>query len=498
MMRLAWQMPRNITQVERTIPMSEKEKFDVLCERISMQVGPPTFTGGEKQKPELNQQFFARFVAEVYNPIFEKTEGVFYLYEPETGLWVRHDEAAMIDLISLLMKRFVEETSDSFIQTGRNVSTIKSILKFMQADACCGRENAFARRGEPFIHCGNGVITFPIQEDGRREPVLVDFSPDFMSRNRTEIKFRKDAVCDEFLNRLLKPAISEDDINHFQQYFGQCVLGVNTSQTFVELVGTAGGGKSTVVNVIEKVVNRQNCTELRLEHMGSRFEMQRLVGKTLLTAKDVPSDFLATKSANKVKALSGKDTVSIERKGSNEVSDICGEFNIIITANTTLRIALDGDADAWRRRLILIEYKNPPPKEKIANFDDYLLAHEGDGILAWAVEGAMLLLENGGKIKKSERQMAKIDNLLHESDILAVYVANCIEKADPFETVTSAELLTNFRDYCGKRGWGLLPRRKIESNLPDYIYCHFGLSKRTDVKRNGKNNRGYYGLRIKK
>ena len=472
--------------------------FDVLREKISAQVGDPTFTDGETKKPELNQQFFARLAAAVYKPIFEKIEGAFYLYAPDTGLWVRQDEPAMIDRISLLMMRYAEETSDSFINRKRNVGTIKSILKFMQADACCGRENAFAHKGEPFIHCGNGVITFPIQDDGRRKPVLMPFDPKYMSRNRTECNFREDAVCPDFLNRLIKPAMSEDDLNHFQQYVGQCLLGVNHSQTILLMVGTAGGGKSTAVNIIEKLVHRQNCTELRLEQMGSRFETQRLLGKTLLTAKDVRSDFLSTKYAFKLKALTGKDTMTIERKGSNEASDICGEYNVIITANNTLCVVLDGDAEAWKRRLILIEYNNPPPKEKIANFDDYLLAHEGDGILAWAVEGAMLLLENGGKIKKSERQMAKIDNLLHESDILAVYVANCIEKADPFETVTSAELLTNFRDYCGKRGWGLLPRRKIESNLPDYIYCHFGLSKRTDVKRNGKNNRGYYGLRIKK
>ena len=396
------------------------------------------------------------------------------------------------------MKKFADETSDSFINTKRTVGSIKSIMKFMEADTCCGRENAFARKGEPFIHCGNGVITFPKKEDGRREPVLVDFSPDFMSRNRTEIKYRKDAVCDEFMNRLLKPALPEDDINHLQQYFGQCVLGVNTSQTFLELVGTAGGGKSTLVNVIEKVVNRQNCTELRLEHMGSRFETQRLFGKTLLTVKDAPSNILLKSCAHKLKALTGKDTLTIERKGSNNASDICGEFNVIITANNTLRLAFDGDIEAWKRRLIIISYNNQPPKEKIPNFDDYLLEREGEGILRWAIEGAMLLLENNGNIQKSEIQNAKVDNLLHESDILADYVANGLEKGGPGETVTTAELLTNFRDFCGQHGWGLLPRRMIESNLPDYIYSRFGLSKRTDVKRNGKNNRGYYGLRIKK
>ena len=82
--------------------MAEKNKFDGLREKISAQVGTPTFTDGETKKPELNQQFFARLAAAVYNPIFEKTEGAFYLYVPESGLWVRQDEATMIDMISLL------------------------------------------------------------------------------------------------------------------------------------------------------------------------------------------------------------------------------------------------------------------------------------------------------------------------------------------------------------------------------------------------------------
>ena len=144
--------------------MSEFEKdYDVLRREISVQVGPPVFETGENDKPFLNQQFFARLAAKVYDPIFEKTEGAFYLYVPESGLWVRQDEPAMIDKISLMMMDFAEGMSDTFINSKRTVGTIKSILRFMQADACCGRENAFEHKGEPYIHCGNGVITFPVQ-----------------------------------------------------------------------------------------------------------------------------------------------------------------------------------------------------------------------------------------------------------------------------------------------------------------------------------------------
>ncbi len=476
----------------------ETINFDALREKLTVQVGPPTFSGGEKQKPVLNQQFFAKLAVEVYNPIFEKTEEEFYIYSPETGLWEIQNASTMLERISDLMKRYADAIGDTFVNTKRDASTIRHILSFMKSDKCCGREDAFARTGEPFIHCGNGVITFPVQEDGRRKPTLMPFDPKYMSRNRTDYDYVEDAVCPEYLERLLKPAMTEDDINHFQQYVGQCLLGVNDSQTFIVMVGKAGGGKSSSVNIIEKLIKRKNCTELRLKHMDGRFETQRLLGKTLLTAKDVPSNFLNTPSAHMLKVLTGKDTVTVEHKGSNAASDVCCAFNAIITANNTLRVNVDGDTDAWRRRIILINFNNAPsPKDKIPNIDDYLLEREGEGILRWAVEGAMLLLENGGKIKKSKTQENKVNNLLQESDPLTDFVRTRLVKEED-GNITTAELLEEFYSFCNERGWLLLPQRVVETRLPDYIYETFGLSKRTDIKRAGTNRRGYYGLRLKK
>ena len=474
----------------------ETIKFDALREKLTVQVGPPTFPGGEKQKPVLNQQFFAKLAVEVYNPIFEKTEEEFYIYSPETGLWEIQNASTMLERMSDLMMRYASATGDSFVNSKRDASTIRHILSFMKSDKCCGREDAFARTGEPFVHCGNGVITFPVQEDGRRKPTLMPFDPKYMSRNRTDYDYVEDAVCPEYLERLLKPAMEQDDIDHFQQYVGQCLLGVNTSQTFIIMVGRAGGGKSSSVNIIEKLIKRKNCTELRLKHMDGRFETQRLLGKTLLTAKDVPSNFLNTPSAHMLKVLTGKDTVTVEHKGSNAASDVCCAFNAIITANNTLRVNVDGDTDAWRRRIILINFNNAPsPKDKIPNIDDYLLEREGEGILRWAVEGAMLLLENGGKIKKSKTQENKVNNLLQESDPLTDFVRTRLVQ-DENGNVTTAELLEAFYSFCNERGWLLLPQRVVENRLPDYIYETFGLSKRTDIKREGTNRRGYYGLKL--
>lgn len=107
-----------------------------------------------------------------------------------------------------------------------------------------------------------------------------------------------------------------------------------------------------MVNILEGLIGRHNCCELRTEHLDQRFEIARFVGKTLLTAKDVKSSFLNTPGAAKIKALTGKDTLTADFKGVSTGVDVIGNFNVVITANTELHVALDGDKEAWRRRLL--------------------------------------------------------------------------------------------------------------------------------------------------
>jgi len=203
------------------------------------------------------------------------------------------------------------------------------------------------------------------------------FAPEFGSCNSSPIKYNPEAKWPMFLEKLLGPCMEADDMECFQLYFGQCLLGVNVSQTFLMLTGTPQSGKSTLVNIVERIVGRSNCTELRLEHMAERFEMHRLLGKNLLTAKDVKSYFLNTKGAYKLKALIGRDTMTTEAKGSNETYDVSGDCNVIITANSNLTVDIDSDNEAWKRRMLLIRYECPPVQEKIDAVG--LFQHTGGG-----------------------------------------------------------------------------------------------------------------------
>ena len=59
-----------------------------------------------------------------------------------------------------------------------------------------------------------------------------------------------------------------------------------------------------------------------------------------------------------------------EGKGLNDGVVLQGNFNILITSNERLKVALEGDVDAWGRRLLLLEFTNPPPVKKVDRLAD--------------------------------------------------------------------------------------------------------------------------------
>ena len=138
-----------------------------------------------------------------------------------------------------------------------------------------------------------------------------------------------------------------------------------------------------------------------------------------------------------------------EKKGSNESFNLNGNFNLMITCNERLHIRIEGDVDAWRRRLLIIPYEAEPPKIKIDNFAEKLMAEEGEGILNYAVEGAILYLKEikeVGDFKLSKTQQKRIDDLLSESESVRHFLEERCVREDG-EDITRNEVLEAYSDY---------------------------------------------------
>jgi P4 family phage/plasmid primase-like protien len=459
---------------------------------LQTQYGTPFLVNKKNVISGVNEQYFAGYFAKSIAILYAPTKKSFYLYDDETGVWKQESDEKIINMIGKLLLWYSRQYTEPTTLSYRKHSTYTSILKLLKG--IVENKDAFAKRHGYFYHCADCILKID-SKTGSVTPL--EFSPDYFSLYQSAIKYEPNCTCPKFIELLLSNAMTPDDIEHLQLYFGQCILGINISQTFLLLIGTPAGGKSTLVNVIEKINGRWNCAELRTAHMTGRFEVGSVRGKTLLTGKDVDSGFMNGAGAKALKVLTGNDTVTAEYKNSNQRHNIEGNFNIIITSNNTLQINFDGDIDAWRRRILIIRYDNPPPEKKIANFDDVLIEEEGSGILNWALEGAVKLIKSGGIISKSDEQEARVDFLLKSSRPFECFADNFIHPT-PGAAVTTEEVVSTFMKFCDKHKWKIPTERKIQQQLCEYMGKRFGARNSHGIKRNGKPKRGYCGFQIRR
>jgi len=214
----------------------------------------------------------------------------------------------------------------------------------------------------------------------------------------------------------------------------------------------------------------------------------------------VPGDFLMRRGASMLKVLVGGDPISAEGKGLNGDFAMFGTFNIVMTCNSRLRIRLEDDAGAWRRRLLVVRYDKPPPAKRILDFHVPLLREEGSGILRWALAGFVKLqaeFNEVGDFALTDAQRGRIDSLLAESDSLQIFVAQRMERNE-YGDVTAGEFQQAYAEFCADKGWNPLPITVVERNAPDLMLDVWQVPKSHSVERDGKkSNRGWRRVRLK-
>ncbi len=454
--------------------------------------GEPFYVNEKGGLTGLNEAYWAGLHARENTVLFEKDEKLFYQYRKDTGLYEVESEDSIRTRISSRMLEASRQANVFELQKKRTSKTLNSIVSHLRGIVEAARP--FAERPAA-IHLANGVVVFLGDK-----PELRACSPEFRSRNRCPISYAENARCDRFLAELVEPAVHADDVELLQKFAGMFLLGNNRAQRLLILDGEAGRGKTQFANVMQGLVGMANVTQLRTKHLAERFELFRYLKRTLLVGVDVETDFLSTKGAAVLKGLVGGDWFDAEQKGGTGSFQVQGTFNVLITSNARLRVRLQGDVGAWRRRLSIVRYEAPPPVKKINDFGAFLLRTEGSGILNWALAGAQKVLrdipDEGGDFQMSSRQRDVVDSLLAESDSLRYFLQDRLV-GDRYGDVTVTELVEGYAAYCPERRWQPMSVTEVQNKLEGLMLELFGVTKSHDIKRNEKNQRGFSRVKFR-
>jgi phage/plasmid-associated DNA primase len=335
-------------------PAYVKPAPEQLLEELISKFGVPAYCNKNGDPCKINERFWVELLATEKDIIHDRDEDRFYVYNPANGLWERQTLHALKGSLSDRMRRANREWKGCAgimpLDSEHNRRDIISLLR-----GVVERQDFFENR-PPAIHAQNCMIVFE-----RGQPKRTEFSPHFRSRNQLSVAYDPGAECRQFKEELIRPAMRPDDMDLLQKMFGLLVLGVNRPQRIFILSGTPKTGKTTVGLIIQHLIGRRNCVELRTELLGERFEMSRAVGKMMYFGPDVDPHFLQSKGAHRLKSIVGGDPMDAEKKNSNDDFPFEGTLNVLITSNSRLIVRLRGDYGAWHRRLVIIEYNGKPP-----------------------------------------------------------------------------------------------------------------------------------------
>jgi P4 family phage/plasmid primase-like protien len=454
---------------------------------LAKEYGQPFYTSKEGRVTGINERYWAALYARENRVLYDPDEKSFFLYSDQTGLWETITPESIREVISGRILEASREAQQFTLEIQITQTKLKAVVGALMG--IVEKRGVFRVKGR-FIHVANGVIRFG--DDG--DVKFGGYAPEDYSRNKSPFAFDPAAECPRFLKELIHPAVSAEDADLLQRWAGLALFGYNLPQRFLILDGTPNGGKGTLVRIIQALVGIENTYELRTECLYERFETYRFRAKTMLIGPDVAGDFLMQKGASKLKVLVGGDPISGEGKGLNGDFPMFGTFNMVMTCNSRLRIRMEGDVGAWRRRLLIVRYENPPPAKRILDFHVPLLREEGSGILRWALAGFVKLqteFAELGDFKLTDGQRGRIDSLLAESDSLRLFVKERITRHE-YGDVTATEISQAYSEYCADNGWNALPTAVIERTLPDIMLDTFHVTRSHSIERDGKkSNRGW-------
>jgi len=521
----------------------EKSTFDMLVD----QFGGPFVVN--KNSISFNEIFFSHLFADENLVSWSSSEKSFYTYDPSNGIWKMVSEEFISNQIRRMLLRVIDTQGKAYQDAKKKIKshlingmleTLKGIIEnlfVMEPNSkLMNTKNGVLKLGKrkleriPFSHKHNlvnpGFFNYPPIESNSTLPPRINEVPLISIHN---LKTKADSFRRKWLERnysrlpssiilkesyqffpkesqyirFLSGALAPEDINMLQKYLGSLIFGGNPCQNLLIIKGVPGSGKSVLLDLIIGLVGVNNCVELRTEHLNQRFETARFIGKKLLFGPDVEADFLQRKESNTIKSLVGHDLLSAELKHGRGSASLIGNFGVVITSNHTLKLNTKDDLEAWRRRLLVIDFPNTFTGRKIPNFSNKLLHEEGDAIFAWAVYGRMLLekdIQKYGSIFLTKNQHLKVSQIVDYSNSLSFFLESEISKdtRNRLSNVTTIEICEAYENFCHERGVQILPKNVLEKRLPSLMKQMFGVVKVNSIPGpHGRCARGYNGVRLK-
>ncbi len=223
---------------------------------------------------------------------------------------------------------------------------------------------------------------------------LGDFNPEFKIKNKIPVNYNP-VVYSEIMDKTLNKICCNDKQLRLliEEMIGYILFRRNELGKCFILTGHGSNGKSTLLDVIKRLIGKENLSSVALNELNDRFRTFQLEGKLVNIGDDISNGYIDDNSTFK-KLVTG-ETVNVERKGKDPF-DFNNYSKLIFSCNEIPRI--NDLSDGLKRRIIFIPF-NAKFSKHDSDYDpfiiDKLMSNESlEYLLKLALEGLDRTLYN--------------------------------------------------------------------------------------------------------
>ncbi|PPK76925.1 P4 family phage/plasmid primase-like protein [Methylobacter tundripaludum] len=273
-----------------------------------------------------------------------------------------------------------------------------------------------------------------------------------------------------------------ESVNIIRAFFKMALVGGEV-QKFLELIGSGGTGKSTLIRLLVAFIGEKNHAATDLKNLETnRFEAAALYGKRLVLISD-SSRYGGEVST--LKALTGGDPVRFEKKNQQQSGSFVFDGVVVIASNEAIQTA-DYTSGLIRRRLPVnfnskVTYSDKQKWAAVGGIEA-VMHKELAGLLNWAtsmpdaevkaviggINGQMTQTQRDHLVETNKIAAWMDDNIIIEPNAVT-YVGGSMKGKTEDETSLARreKLYANYESWCSDGAVHPVALQRFTANITD-------------------------------
>ena len=300
------------------------------------------------------------------------------------------------------------------------------------------------------------------------------FDSKVIIKNKIPVNYNPSSYNEDMDKMLNKICCNNKELRMLiEEMIGYCLFRRNELGKCFILTGSGSNGKSTLLDVIKRLIGQDNISSVALEDLNDRFKTYQLEGKLANIGDDISNKYIDNNSTFK-KLVTG-ETVNVERKGKDPF-DFNNYSKLIFSCNDMPRI--NDLSNGLKRRIILIpfnaEFSKSDPDYDPFIIDKLMQSEALEYLLNLALAGLDRILYN-----RAFTTSKLITDAWSEYEKTNNPVISFLEEAKVDNELTS-DVYLQYQKYCSECGLKHLSKTVFLKEI-----CKHGYTKK-QIRLDGK------------